>query len=805
MFRSRVPALLVVALAVSSCKGSTTTETQIVHEGCVLPAANEAALHATLALSPPPNGTFFAVGEAPTLTLTVKDDCGLILAPSALETANLYVFGPRAPLATVAASKLMNAVTNRNAADRQHHFVNLRAPSYAVPANNGLVVATTGVVTYELRPVTTEAAGTYAAAVWLVSADGQLQAFPSASFQIGTGTVETYETGPDGSSSCRACHAGPTGRLYLAHGQPTALAPLGNPGLDSAPIGSCKACHNADGYSAVTTLQKVHGVHRGANLANPGGAHAEYGVAADATLASYTNVSFPSMPAGEKDCKACHVDDAWKTRPSRLACGTCHDAVFFDSGTVSPPRVYGRPLGLSCAADPDCVSFSVAAACNLETGSCELGTHPVQTNDATCAGCHTAEGAGLSPITDRHAIPERQNVPRLAIVNATVGGATGPSGTFLVGDVPTLTFQLQDWTGVLVTNAKTNSSYAIAGLVSGPTDDMQRVIAPALSKGSLAFDAGSQTYTFIFPSWPATNLAPYNASTGGGSPNPAGSYTLYFYVTRSFIVDGASHRDAAPYVGTLRFGETGPIRPREVVSQAACDACHVALAYHGGARTAAQACGTCHTAGALDRPLGAQGITCLTDAECPGYAAGWETCQGGPPGKCTITNDPTPETTIEYGSMTHAIHFARRRLNGYTARNDLQAPGRVHFVGYLNTLLDFSDALLSVDARECRTCHTSTGATCSTSDGCGIGQACDGGRCANVAWKAPSARVCLSCHASAATYGHAQLNTYVPGAGAVVETCDVCHGPGAAFSVEWAHDVAPASVTTYSREAFSFP
>src|SRR6266568_1667621 len=491
MFRSRVPALLVVALAVSSCKGSTTTETQIVHEGCVLPAANEAALHATLALSPPPNGTFFAVGEAPTLTLTVKDDCGLILAPSALETANLYVFGPRAPLATVAASKLMNAVTNRNAADRQHHFVNLRAPSYAVPVNDGLVVATTGVVTYELRPVTTEAAGTYAA-------------------------------GPDGSSSCRACHAGPTGRLYLAHGQPTALAPLGNPGLDSAPIGSCKACHNADGYSAVTTLQKVHGVHSGANLANPGGAHAEYGVAADATLASYTNVSFPSMPAGEKDCKACHVDDAWKTRPSRLACGTCHDAVFFDSGTVSPPRVYGRPLGLSCAADPDCAGFGAAATCNLETGSCELGTHPVQTNDATCAGCHTAEGAGLSPITDRHAIPERQNVPRLAIVNATVGGATGPSGTFLVGDVPTLTFQLQDWTGVLVTNAKTNSSYAIAGLVSGPTDDMQRVIAPALSKGSLAFDAGSQTYTFIFPSWPATNPCAVQREHGGREPKPGG-------------------------------------------------------------------------------------------------------------------------------------------------------------------------------------------------------------------------------------------------------------------------------------------
>ena len=43
----------------------------------------------------------------------------------------------------------------------------------------------------------------------------------------------------------------------------------------------------------------------------------------------YTGVIFP---ANVKDCARCHVDDRWKTKPSALACGTCHDSVDFKTG-----------------------------------------------------------------------------------------------------------------------------------------------------------------------------------------------------------------------------------------------------------------------------------------------------------------------------------------------------------------------------------------------------------------------------------------------------------------------------------------
>jgi hypothetical protein len=817
MDRSRSMAL-VLALALSSCQGGAGPEGQAGKQGdpgqqgdpgipCIPPPASLAALHPVLSVSAPPNGSFYRGGEAPRLTLTVKDDCGTTLAPSALGTANLYVFGPRAALATVAASKLMNAVTSRAAVARQHHYVSLTAPSYADPTKAGLAVSPAGVVTYDLRPVTTELAGTYTAAVLLVSKDSTLQAFPEVSFQIGTATTESWESGADPSSACLACHAGTSGRVYMAHAQPGVAGALGFPALDAMPLGSCKACHNADGFSTSPAIQKVHGVHRGANLLNPGGAHPEYGLAVDPSLPSYTNVKFPSQPAGERDCRACHVDDSWKTRPSRIACGTCHDNVYFDTGQLSPPTVLGLPSTQPCAANPDCAALSSAATCNTGTGACELATHPAQPDDAACAGCHSADSSGSSPIADRHAIRERENAPRLSIVNANVGGASGPGGVFTVGDPPTITFQLQDWTGTLVTTAASNANYSVMAILSGPTDDVQLVYPPISLKSALTYSAGTGTYTITLPAWPTNTLVPpYNVTDPSypARPNAPGSYTVYLSVVYGYLdALNVYHRDAGSFLSTVRFGASGPIRPRQVVSQAACDGCHGTLSHHAGSRTSVIGCGMCHTAGALDRGIGSQGAFCTQNADCAGFASGWEQCVGAPSGKCMIVTDPTPGATIELGAMTHAIHFARRRLGGYATRNDLP-PGGVRLVGFLNLLVDFSSALLPVDARECGKCHTSAGGTCASDDQCAVGQACQGRTCVNVSWQRASAGACLSCHASAADYGHAQLNTYTPGGGAPIETCDVCHGTSAAFPVSGVHDVSSTIVPTYSREPFWF-
>src|SRR5262249_21979901 len=156
------------------------------------------------------------------------------------------------------------------------------------------------------------------------------QVFELAHFQIGTATMEDYATGAPDSSTCYACHKGTmSGKSYEAHILP-GFSPFGNYALDSLPIADCKLCHNADGYSVNPLVRKVHAVHRGEKLTHAGAAHPDYGLAADNTLAEFTNVAFPSMPFAERNCASCHTTNAWFEEPSRLACGTCHDNVFFD-------------------------------------------------------------------------------------------------------------------------------------------------------------------------------------------------------------------------------------------------------------------------------------------------------------------------------------------------------------------------------------------------------------------------------------------------------------------------------------------
>src|SRR5439155_12530140 len=123
----------------------------------------------------------------------------------------------------------------------------------------------------------------------------------------------------------------------------------------------------------------------------------------------------------------------------------------------------------------------------------------------------------------------------------------------------------------------------------------------------------------------------------------------------------------------------------------------------------------------------------------------------------------------------HRIHFGRL-LDGYAERDNLTGAGLLKIVGFSNSVLDFSEVLLPQDIRNCATCHTDSGAVCSASAPCGVGQECYGGKCRNRAWVQPSARVCLSCHDSAPANAHAAIMTWTDAKGNAVESCEVCHG-----------------------------
>jgi hypothetical protein len=760
-------------------------------------------LNAVVNVSAPANGSFFVAKERAVISIRFSNNCGQTLRASDLGTASLYLSGPRDGSATTA-SKLLNCVTDRAAADHQHHFINLRAPHFADATQSNLAQAADGSLTYTLAPVSSEA-GTYTIGVWAKSSDDKDQVFPTIDLQIGNGTAQLFASGPSEKSTCYSCHRGAqSGKSYQAHIIP-GFSPVGNYALDATPIATCKLCHNLDGYSLNPTVRKVHGAHRGANMMSPGVAHPEYGLGTDATLAAFTDVSFPSMPDAEKDCTKCHVDARWKSA-TRLGCGTCHDNVFFDTGTLTPPRAFGRPPSGPCTTDAQCGVFGDFASCDAPSGNCFRKSHPVQSDDAQCSVCHPADAPGLAPVSAVHEVVSVTHNPNLSLANVTVTGGSGPGGSFVVGtDTPTVTFKLLDGGGAAIATLKSDATLSATAIVSGPTDDRQRVYASTAIKSAVSFDSASGTYTYMYPTpIPANALPPLNTTAPFLRPNGAGTYTLWLYVNQTISANGRSFRAAANAVVDFPVGAAAPLRPRQVIADAVCNKCHVTVQAHGGSRqSVGSQCSNCHTRFAVDRAAGAIGAPCTTSTQCGGYAAGWESCQAvngsSVPNACVITADPTPNQPIDFSVMVHDIHFARLR-GGYAERNNLINPGVLTFIGYMNGVTTVDTDLFPQDIRNCKTCHVDAGGSCSATKPCGVGQSCSGGSCVNTSWLVPSTRVCTSCHDDATTFGHAALNTWTDSSGTVVETCATCHGSDADFAVDKVHNVANPYVPPYSRE-----
>jgi OmcA/MtrC family decaheme c-type cytochrome len=854
---------------------------------------------ANISVSSPSNGQFFVTGEQPVLTIGFVNDCRQPIEPANMTAAELIVYGPRDPLKTVTNMDLLlnSPVVTFSA------YANLKGYADGGPPN--LTLNPDGTLTYKLNPIsslnggtyvtnggatyTQEVAGTYSAAVLALGANQLDQDFELVGFQIGNATVEPYVSGPaDGGqisatahdSTCFACHqnAALGGKSYMAHTAPEPpRAPDGDYALDSLPIASCKACHNNAGDSPNTTMRKAHAVHRGEHQLAPGVAHPEYGEGTDPSLVAYLNVGFPMMPIGgtpfqtltpdlamEKNCLACHVNNAWETKFSRAACGSCHDNVFFagaplpDGGVdpagqnIVPATVFGQPSTGPCTGDQDCKGFPVGgnprysvANCDLANssptnGSCILTHHPIPASanpDTECYECHAASTSTIpglvAPVDTVHDISQWSppiTLDGYTIQNVTVTGGTGPGGSFNVGDMPMLSFELLDNSGTPVPDLKTNSAWAGTFIVAGPTSNPQRVYGSAAgglsmktaSLGTLTYDGGNYTYT-PDGGWPANALPPILSGLGP-QPAPPGSYTVWFYWART--MNGV--RDAVDAQVVVPFQTTGPVQARQVVTQAACAACHghssdgfPHLALHGDQRKNGETCSTCHSQYAQDLGVGSLGVVCTSNTQCGGYdsanpANSWEQCLPNPAVTdggtlCTVTVDPTPGVEIDYQKLVHNIHFARLRA-GYAEQGNLGEPwatpipippGTLNYLGFQNSLSDFQQVLSPVDVRACTNCHQDSQAHCSATTPCAYGQTCStAGTCVNVVWQTPSTRACMTCHDSADDAAHAALNTYTPPAGPPLETCNVCHGSSSTFSVQTVHDITElySAHLAYPRE-----
>jgi OmcA/MtrC family decaheme c-type cytochrome len=200
-------------------------------------------------------------------------------------------------------------------------------------------------------------------------------------------------------------------------------------------------------------------------------------------------------------------------------------------------------------------------------------------------------------------------------------------------------------------------------------------------------------------------------------------------------------------VKDVLYGAATTVTPHDIIPSAAnCTSCHSDLIFHGGGRRGLDACLMCHsTAGSEDWPLYNPPST--------------------PP---TTPAGATPGVTIDFRTMLHKIHRGAELANAstYTVAGNSGAASTYAEVGY---------PAMPGGTKHCTTCHGSDNTAWQTP----AVRKHPSQTTPTRAWRA----VCGSCHDSDGATAHFNLMTDAGG----LEACEACHGDGADNSVTLKH------------------
>jgi OmcA/MtrC family decaheme c-type cytochrome len=368
-----------------------------------------------------------------------------------------------------------------------------------------------------------------------------------------------------------------------------------------------------------------------------------------------------------------------------------------------------------------------AAACS----SCHDDVNPLtgenhaagMQTDATCASCHTPEGDEFGL-----SVAGAHTIP----VKSTQ--ITGLSLEILniqnaaPGSTPAVTFKITDNSGEALAPGEIDYlGLTMAGPTSDYADRVTETIFRAPSDTSPAVkDNGDGTYV-------------YTTTTTIGD-EAAGTYAIGLegYVMQS--INGVEEPVRVSAMNPIFYValEGGSAEPRrDVVEREKCNACHEDLALHGTMRKNTQYCVMCHNPITTD------------EARRPPEAM--------------------PPTSINFRTLIHRIH------RGTQAED----PAKVY--GFGGTLHDFSEVEFPGNLAQCETCHLPNTFGLPLPSGIQPTTVTQGNQV--ISTTLPIRSVCTSCHDSAAVGGHAELMTTSSG----LETCEVCHGPGADYDVYEVH------------------
>ncbi|HEV3330210.1 MAG TPA: OmcA/MtrC family decaheme c-type cytochrome [Bryobacteraceae bacterium] len=500
----------------------------------------------------------------------------------------------------------------------------------------------------------------------------------------------------------------------------------------------CIMCHTpqtTDPNSGNTLDLKVfiHKIHMGEHLPSVQARTPFQIIGFQNSVNDWSTVVYPSNPGDPRNCSTCHnpkngaaQTNAWLTKPSMAACGSCHDDVNFATGKNHP----GGPQ----------VDDSQCAMCHIPQGELEF--------DASIMGAHTnpTESASAPGI----------NFTLVKVDNGVAGKA------------PTLTFTVKDNAGNGISMAQlTGGSNRLALVMAGPTSDY----------GYTSF--GSDVTT---PGYVSENPVPTAQCSPDGTcsytfthsipTNATGTYSIGIEGRRGLtILPGTTSQMTTEYGGinkVINFSVDGsPITPRRtVVSINNCNNCHTKLSLHGENRNQIEMCVLCHNPSENDI---SQRVNATNPADKAAPAEG--------------VNFTYMIHRIHLGvDMTSPSVNTTFTIVGFGGSHNnfdstfASVPSTIPNTGVRYPAMDNTGATQHVAA--CYMCHVNGSEAVLP---IGLNPVTNPTAPLNPAPATTSA--CTACHALNSTFAHAQSNTD-PKFG---ESCNVCHGTGAAFSTTQVH------------------
>jgi OmcA/MtrC family decaheme c-type cytochrome len=306
----------------------------------------------------------------------------------------------------------------------------------------------------------------------------------------------------------------------------------------------CVLCHqpqtvDPDTGNTVDMPVMTHKIHMGSSLPSVI-AGKKYQIIGNAqSVNDYSDIVFP---ADARNCLFCHEKGAAQAdnvfKPSRVACGSCHDNVNFDTGAnhVDLPQY----------------SDNLCAGCHIPKGEIEF--------DASILGAHT--------------------IPRMSTMLPGVVFQLVRIDDAAPGKNPTVTFTIKDKAG---NPLKASQLTRLTLYMAGPNTDITTYISEA-ALTALGPGDGTHYWTFARP-------LPANAK---------GSWTLAIEGRAEVkLLEGTKQETLVRDTGLnqqMAFSVDGskPVPRRTIVTLEKCNACHANLAFHGDNRNTPGQCAICH-------------------------------------------------------------------------------------------------------------------------------------------------------------------------------------------------------------------